>query len=280
MAEELEVQTEAAEVAALAWGAMAPTVIADEPAFVVEPVGAEIKALEAFGVKPWRPRASVTVADVASFTAYLERHGTRATVVFANDGGVSAVLNFRGPSEGLEDFELGTGGHGDDVIAMPYKEAPDWTVWAGVDGKRLAHAAFAEWIEDRLDDIVEPAGAALLEAVTALQLKRDVEFRSAVRLQSGAQAFAYTEADGPGTVALPASIVIGVPPFEGSPKYRLEVRIRYRLEAGKLSLWFARVRPELVQRTEREARVAAIREALNVPIFSGAVGAVGVGVRR
>lgn len=280
--------TEAGTVAGLAWAASSPNDTPTSPAYVVVPEGATLQDLEALAVRPWRPRALVSVADVASLVAYIQRHGTTQTAIFANDTRIVGVLNFRGASDGLtgESTDLivrgpGKAGHGDDVVAMRYAESPEWQAWAGVDGKRLTHALFAEWLEDHLPEVVEPSGAELLEIAKELQVRRDVEFRSAVRLTSGAQSFNYQENDAAGAFSLPPTISLGIPPFEGSPKYRLEVRIRYRLEAGKLSLWFARVRPDLVLRAEREQRIVDIREGLpGVPVYLGTPNAVGVHVPR
>lgn len=261
--------TEAETVRDLAFCASLPNVTPADPAYVVVPEAHKIESLEAMAPRPYRARADVHVVDVAGFVAYVERFRQDATAaIFASDKSIVGVLNFRTP-------ESEVAGHGDDTVRLVYQRTPEWAAWVGVDNRPMTHTDFAVWLEDHVDDVIEPAGAAIVEIAREFQVKRDTQFRSSIRLQSGATQIAYSETDAaqPGVLELPEVIALGLRPFEGSPAYRVKARIRYKLDAGKLTLRFVLHRPDQIERTEREAREAAILEALgsSVPVYRGTV---------
>src|SRR5262249_31842163 len=129
-----------------------------------------------------------------------------------------------------------------------FQPTPQWAKWRGLDGRMLAQEAFAEFIEENAVDVVTPPKAELLEIAQSLDIRRTVNFRSAIRLSSGAIRFAHAQDDvaqvGPGEVAVPAELVLGLAPCTGLASYRVPARFRYRLTNGKLTLGFKLQRVE------------------------------------
>jgi uncharacterized protein YfdQ (DUF2303 family) len=124
--------------------------------------------------------------------------------------------------------------------------------WVTANGKRVDQVAFAAFLEDNLPDIAQPPGAQLLELARSLEVKRNVNFASSVRLDNGQTQLTYEEdvkgTAAKGTIEIPERFILGLAPFEGCAKYRLEARLRYRMAEGKLAMWFDLFRPEEVLR--------------------------------
>ena len=163
---------------------------------------------------------------------------------------------------------------GDHRAVLQLKATPAWARWANSDGRLGAQTAFAELIEEGIDDVVEPAGAELLELAQSFQAHTRVEFKSQRRLDSGETQLTYTEeidarAGQQGTITIPKEFILGVAPFEGCDPYRLVARLRYRLNGGDLQIGYRLLRPEDIQRAAFEDVVGRIEEATGLSAFRG-----------
>jgi uncharacterized protein YfdQ (DUF2303 family) len=112
----------------------------------------------------------------------------------------------------------------------------------------MDQASFAQFLEDNIPDIAEPAGAKLVELARTLEAKTDVQFDSHIRAENGAHRFVYIEnvtASSSGTsgkIDVPPEFTLVLQPFEGSKTYDIKARLRYRITSKKLALWFELVR--------------------------------------
>ncbi len=118
-----------------------------------------------------------------------------------------------------------------------------WTEWAALNKKVCTQAEFATFLEDHIPDIASPAGATLVELARNFEAAKDVTFQSSQRASDGSITFAYNETVKENvrgaTMKVPAEFVLGLAPFEGSPKYQVTARLRYRIaDGGKLTLWY------------------------------------------
>lgn len=219
--------------------------------------------------KPVRKSGKVTVFDAASFNQviadnsdagniaiYLDRNPNRPSVV--------AVLNGNGKAgPGWADFRLN----------IEFRPTPQWVKWRNLDGKLMPQVEFAEFVEENLEDIADPAGATMLEIASQLQLVRSVNFRSRVVLQSGTFAFAHDQDDkasvGAGTIDVPQTFTLGIAPIFGLAAYRVPARFRYRIEDGKLKLGFRLQRVETIMEQIVEDVVSKIERGANVSVMDG-----------
>ena len=193
---------------------------------------------------PSRKRGTIVVFDALSFnrvladnadagnvTIYVDRNPDRPSIV--------AVLNGHGKNGA---------GWGDFRAALSFRQTPEWAKWKANDGKLMPQVAFAEFIEDNLEDIADPAGGVMLEIAQQLQVVRTVNFKSKVTLQSGAFNFRHDQDDqasvGAGEIAVPQEFTLGIKPLFGLASYRVPARFRYRIQDGKLTLGYR------LQRTE------------------------------
>lgn len=225
-------------------------------------VALQTVSLETGLPSPVRKRGITQVFDAASFNAILEANdGEKATIYInrdANTPAIVAILNGNGH---------GGPGWGDHRAEILFRFTPQWLKWKSISGKMLGQLEFAEFIEENLSDIAEPASAAMLEIAQELSVKRSVDFKSAVRLQDGRFQFQNIEnveaAVSSGQIGIPTTITLGLAPVFGLPPFKIEARFRYRIENGKLKMGI------ILQRMED------LMEAVVNDMVNGTVGAEG-----
>lgn len=242
--------------------------------FIVMPNG-DVKDMEPWAAAPTNVRACVAVADAASFVEYVNRFKDAGSVVFADLEGRSftAILDYHRPDEG--DVVIPRwGSH-----RLSYACAPtqDWRTWSDANNTPSTQEAFARFIENNLPNIVEPAGADLLQIAMTLEAKKSVDFRSSTRLADGQTQFRYEEtlegrANGTteGSIVVPTTFVLGLEPFAGIGLKRVDARFRYRLKEAKLTMWFELVRADDVLRKAFEEVTYRIRAGIgDTVVLSG-----------
>ncbi len=231
----------------------------------------EIKRVETDGAlgRPLRKRGDVTVFDAASFNQVLADNGDAGDIAIYIDRNpdkpsVVAVLNGNGKAGP---------GWGDFRAAIAFRATPEWAKWRGIDGKMLPQVQFAEFIEDNVDDIADPTGATMLEIATYLEATRSVNFRSGIRLSSGAIQFQNAEAIdakvGAGQIAIPETFTLGIAPIFGLPSYKVPARFRYRIQEGKLTLGVKLQRVESMMTQILEDVISKIERGANVSVMDG-----------
>lgn len=142
-----------------------------------------------------------------------------------------------------------------------------WQIWAGKNKAQMTQTEFGQFLEDNLPDIAAPNGADLLEVARSFEANKSVNFKSSRRESDGSVNFAYEE-DVKGTtkqggMKVPTEFVLGLVPYEGSKKYAVTARLRYRLgTGGALSLWYELQRIEDVLDAAFTEIEASIREKL------------------
>lgn len=192
---------------------------------------------------PARKAGSTTVRDVPSLLAYYDKHADADSEVYADveRRTVTAVL----------DAHTATGARwGKHRATLALRSTKAWQDWNEMSGKLLTQDAFAEFLEDHLVDLVDPAAAEMLEIAQSLQASTKVDFKSSTRLASGQRQLAYVEettakAGGKGQLTIPEIFTIGVKVFEGAEVGdQVKARLRYRIGDGDLRIGYKLDRPE------------------------------------
>jgi uncharacterized protein YfdQ (DUF2303 family) len=142
------------------------------------------------------------------------------------------------------------------VYSFPFSE--QWKAWSEISGAELSQRDFAEFIEDHLDDVADPAKAGetakglmeMLELSLAspskvlalsrgLSIRENIHVAEQVALSSGEVQFTLQSehTDGAGQkLCIPRAFLVGVPVFLGRERgYPIPVRLRYRLPGGKVT---------------------------------------------
>lgn len=215
--------------------------------------------------RPMRRRGSIEVNDLSSFIAYVEKHKseTGTLVVINSDISqpfVKATLDHHGPA----DDQAGWKEH---TVTFTPKLAPEFLEWTGMDRKKFDQETFAQWVEDHIQDIAEPAGAELREMVLAFQIHKDVSFESSRVLENGQIRLHYSETVsgrvGSGELEIPKAITLGIPVFANdTERVKIVARFRYRLERNQLSIWYELERPDRIRELAFRERVEPLKYRL------------------
>jgi|GEM_PF-881980 len=245
----------------------------------------------------WRtqPEAKVGYAEleeVDSFVEHYNRHaldGESAIFVSSPEGPrapvMRAVYDYTGTQDGPPRF-CRYGAH----YVFPLSD--EWKAWTSINGTELGVAAFAEFLEDHIADIVAPdharEAAKILGAQLRLRFSTPAEVMEASRgltvhvkhevahhqnLATGECEVAFKEThEGPQGKALkvPGAFVLGIPVFRNADEADAMVaRLRYRASNGRPTWTIKLHRPDQVLRTALRAVVERVAEATEAPIFWG-----------
>lgn len=246
-----------------------PQVISDTPILLV-PLGASVKNLEHLLDEPTRRRGQTTLRDEASFIKYvLEENESPA-------GGARIYGSYNPPQfiAVLNDHHKLNAGWRDFTAKFNCPLSIEWQAWLASSKKTMTQTDFAQFIEDNLPDIVEPAAADMLEISRSLEAKKKVNFASGIRLANGENQLTYEEEISgtaqKGQLQVPEVFAIGIPVLEGGPRYRVEARLRYRIaDGGKLSMWYELVRPHKVLEDAVKEVWQLIQTETNITILNG-----------
>lgn len=218
------------------------------------------------GIPP-RKQGTTTVRDFASFVAYWEKHSDDDSEVYADSERltITAVLDAH-----TADTSRWAGHR----LHLALRQTDTWKQWLNQDNQLMDQETFAEFLEDHVPELLEPAGADMLEIAQSFQAASKVDFQSASRLSSGQRQFQYvetttTKAGQKGQLTVPEVFTIGLVPFEGSEGYKLTARLRYRIGERGLRLGYKLDRPDEVRRTAFADVVKAIGEQIEQPVMNG-----------
>jgi uncharacterized protein YfdQ (DUF2303 family) len=215
-----------------AGAAQAKPRVAKDYDFAIAPEDYTLHDLEKYQDKPRRVCGTFNAEDLASFCRYVTRFKDDSTTIAASveHAVMTAVLDYH---EGIVAPRFG---EHKAVYAPPLSE--EWKRWSGVDGKPMAQAAFAQFIEENAADIVEPAGAGVIDLARSLRATRKIDYQSEVDLADGTIGLRYeetTETHGSKRteIAVPKFLMLGIPVFFGGTPYAVKAWFRYRVGDDK-----------------------------------------------
>lgn len=260
----------------------------EDPRFysVIVPAGAshetiDVERLREFDLpRPRRKHGAFRVHDAGSFVEYLNKHGLDETEVWADTtrqqlvGVLNAHQTMADVGERSALYADGRAGWADHRVSLELVRTPAWQAWTGLDRKLLGQHEFAEHLEDRLVDVVNPSGADMLELAQTFQATIGVSFESSKQLASGERQLEYKEtvesrAGRRGQLSIPRDFELGLVPFEGAEAYKVTARFRYRITDGALRVGYLLDRPEDVLRLAFLDFVAAVEGQVSAPVFRG-----------
>ncbi len=145
----------------------------------------------------------------------------------------------------------------------------EWTNWASNNKLKFTQTEFGEFIEENLEEIIEPSGAEMLEIALSIQAKTEVKFSSAQRLDNGQTQITYHEeingsAGAKGQLKIPEKFTIGLKMFEGGEPYKLEARLRYRINNGSLSMWYELIRKHKAIQANMDDALESLKSAMKL----------------
>ena len=217
-----------------------------ESSVVCVPNSHGLHSLEQYQPAPNRIKAKPALASCESFCEYVNRFKNEETTVYLDmhKGMFRAALDHYGTEPSWVDH----------TASFEPLTSLQWQAWTRIHKQAHPQVNFAEFIEENLDDIVEPPANEVLKAALQFQSKENVTLDTAQNLDSGAVKFNFVKDSISSTVTFPHRIKVLIPVFENEPPKELEARIRYRVSTeGALSFTFSFVRnPQMVHRKALE----------------------------
>jgi uncharacterized protein YfdQ (DUF2303 family) len=231
-------------------------------------------------------RGTTVLHDIDSFTAHVRRHhrGPATTLwIDAKSDPLSVTAIYNGADE-----DGGTG-WGDDRAMISIEPSDEWTRWEELSGKTMSQAAFAEWLEENLEEIAPPEEGSdhakpieLLAMVRDLQIHTKGEFKRKVDPRTGTGTLVYSTEHGEGSTKIPRAFGIAIRPWDGADAYRVEARLSFSLQGSQALFTFklhrldevwmkavAGLAAELDEATTRTKNVDGEVRLQGFPIFLG-----------
>jgi uncharacterized protein YfdQ (DUF2303 family) len=248
----------------------------DRP-MVLVPEGYKALDLECWLPAPTRRRGHPTFIREGGLILYVNEHKDSGTRLYAelDPPKIVAVIDGHLPRLAMEGADAAEPaprwGQHRATFAPPLD--PDWLTWRKHDDKPMAQTDFAQFIEDNLPCIVRPDGAELLEVAQHLEASTNVAFKSAQRLTDGRRAFRYEETVngkvGNGALEIPETFLLKLRVFRAGAKVELTARLRYRLDGGKLVLWYHLDRPQDALDDAFQRLMDGVAVETNLPMWLG-----------
>lgn len=235
--------------------------------FVTIPEDYKIENLEKFLPAPIVTRQSITVRDINSFTGYAKKFHNDDSVIFADDGWKGSLMGVTPSVTAILDYHgVGKPQHGVHRATLIPRLSEAWGRWVKFCSEEFGQAAFAQFLEENMVDVVEPVGADLIEITRGIQGTQKGEFKSGVRLQSGSFNLTYSMETNAtvqqGNVEVPESIKLGIPVFENDVAYSIKAWLRYRIDDGKLKLRLELHRPRYIYADAFMTIMGKVKEAM------------------
>ncbi|MEM1046450.1 MAG: DUF2303 family protein [Pseudomonadota bacterium] len=230
--------------------------------------------------------ASLTTRD--SFIELTNRHKTEHSAIFCN-------TDWRKPSftAVIDYHENASGGPADNLshrLVYTFPLSDQWNAWVKNDGQPMEQAEFAEWIEDRLPDLVSPeAGernhwegkfgtkfatpAELITLSRGLKIHVNSKISNITNLQTGEADMKFEEVHSAGDgneVRVPGLFMLGIPPFFMGDIPHIPVRLRYRPRGGSITWLYQIYRPDVFVTERVRADMDIVAEQTELPVFEGA----------
>ena len=212
----------------------------------------------------------VIVATVDSFLRFSERellHGTTVCLAFMDMGSFETIFNYTAGGD--------MPGWADRSVKLLLRQTTAWSRWKSKNGVQMDQLAFADFIEANIPDISEPDAATIVEMIQQLKVHRKAEFISVVDPRTGFTNLTFNEQTSgetlKGNIEFCGKIVLGLAPYRGSDKYRVEAALRFNInDQNKLRVFYSLINADLVEEhafdQEREKVMEKMNE-LGVPVF-------------
>ena len=255
------------------------------------PEGREIQSikplLDEYALEPDRKKGTADLARMSSFIDHAKRFKIDDSAIFADIANraspkLVSVLNYHGPAEGAQRF-------GDHCGVYSFPMSKEWGAWSKK-FEPMDQGAFAEFLEERILDIMEPADVGeatrllagrlgitlappqrMMELSKGLTVRVDQTVTGAVNLSSGEARIGYqeTHAGEGGPLSVPSGFAIAIPVFANEDMFTLIVRLRYRVVSNKVKWFFAIQQIDKAWETAIDEACAKVQKETGLPLFFG-----------
>jgi uncharacterized protein YfdQ (DUF2303 family) len=231
------------------------------------------RAVEKMQPAPRRKSGTAQLKDLDSLLLYCADQDAADSERASVFGYIYADPDSRKITAVFNDHRFTTGWR-DHRAEFKAEYTPEFAKWVGKNNYQFTQTEFAEFVEDNMADITDPAATAMLEMATTIQAKTDINFASAKRLQNGQVQLSYTEAidaraGANGAMEIPKEFNLGLRIFKNGEGYKLKARLKYRLHSGSIKFWFELDRYERAVDDAFSGYVAILREKSGYQVLLG-----------
>lgn len=216
--------------------------------------------LDQYRTRPERKKGTSAMATIASFVDQVNRSKDADTIIFADVANRAAPrliavfdYNKAGPA--------GEPRFGEHRANYAFPVSEEWKAWTSGKLNEIGQADFAEFLENRIMDVLDPASIsdpegkgvlaefcaqlgirlaspqALMELSRGLTVHANHKVVQAVNLTTGEGqiAFGETHTDAAGApVKVSGGFAIAISVFLNGPAYKIPVRLRYKVKEGSV----------------------------------------------
>ena len=224
---------------------------------------------------PLKKIGNVRTDDVASFNSYYKRFADKDSIIFASPANFSftSILDYHEELGG----QARRCGH---KVSLTLQLTDEFQVWQKANNVPYSQDLFAAFIEDHLPDIWAgsdgkyPSQADMVEISRSLTATMGSSFKQESNLQNGQRVLSYLEtiqgAAGPkGELAVPEKFCIFVKVFVGQRKTPIECRLRYRINQGKLVMYYQLMGIADILRCEFDDARAGVEKGCGLKVLLG-----------
>lgn len=282
---------------------------------LIVPKGKEVKSLKPFLDEylpaPERKKGAAMLTTLDSLIAHVNRFKDDESAVFAMDDraapSITAVLDYHKSGAGSARF----GGH---RANYTFPLSDEWKAWMGQNGKAMGQGEFAEFMEDRIADVLAPpanldrvlgeeitdrdtggdfddrtpdeqlaylakllkgqfAGPSTMVSLSrGLAVHADERVQQAVTLENGTVNVQWETQHndaGGNRLTVPNLFLIGIPVFRLGARYRIAVRLRYRLGQGSIKWFYELYRHDVVFDDAFREACERVQKETALPLFYG-----------
>ncbi|KQS90326.1 DUF2303 family protein [Rhizobium sp. Leaf386] len=233
---------------------------------------------------PERKAGTANVATLESFVNLVNHHKQADSAIFAatdwQKPSLTAVIDYHGKE---------TPDNGKHRVHYQFPLSEEWKAWLAINCKGMPQLAFAEFIENRIEDLSSPSDKEMedYEAMFAskvgfpneivqmsrgLQINVENRIKQVVKLQSGESQILFEEDHKTATgqpLVIPGVFILQIAPFFQGDAARIPVRLRYRKSDGNL-IWFCEMyRPDKYITEHVRADLDAAAKATELPKYEG-----------
>lgn len=271
------------------------------PGAAAVPVGVKLVSLkpllDEYSERPDRKKGTATLTVLESFIAHVNRSKHAHSALFADISGpnprIVAVYDYNEANEGEPNF-------GQHRAVYPFPLSLEWVAWNSTASasvvRGMSQAEFAEFLEAHVMDVVAPDAeldatwhetfdqlgmsiatpAQLLALSRGLKLRVDCEVTQRPILSTGEMELSYKEThaanggDGVATpLKVPGAFLLAIPVFTNGPRYKIGVRLRYRVAGGKVTWSFLLHRADVALNDAMIESCDQVTHETSVPLFFG-----------
>lgn len=227
-----------------------------------------VEALDSRMPWPRRRTGRTQLTDAVSFVAFVKRWGDANAVIYANTDAMQfvAVMN---------ETPAGPSGQAwrDHRASYSCPRDPAWVAWTALDGKALSQTQFADFLEERLADLVAadgfPRPMDMLAVARALNIKTKGTFQREMNPTNGDYLFVHKSETTEDSTQIPRAFLLAVPVFEGGPRYQIEARVRFVINEGRPAFSFVLHRRAEIERDAFNEVRTAIASGTGALVLSG-----------